>query len=54
MCIFICDWLKFNSNLECYIVLFEFIKMWDIVLKDCINIFNNLGIVYKVSGVDFG
>jgi phage terminase large subunit len=54
VCIFIIEWLKVEGNKECYIVSSELTKMRDTVLKDCINILTDLGIVHKASGVDFG
>jgi phage terminase large subunit len=53
-CIIIIDLLAQEKNKEYYIVSSELSKMRDTVLKDCLNIIDQLGIKCKMTGIDFG
>jgi phage terminase large subunit len=53
-CMIIVNNLMANPKKECYIVSSELSKMRDTVLKDCINIIDQLGIKCKMTGIDFG
>lgn len=53
-CMYIANYLITKRKRECYIVSAELSKMRDTVLKDCINIIQDIGVDCKMTGIDFG
>ena len=51
---YIANYLITKRKRECYIVSAELSKMRDTVLKDCINIIQDIGVDCKMTGIDFG